>query len=123
MDIFGKIIGKIIVSIPDKYEKTVKERLGKLIDKVEFIRNVNEIMIVPKNVNKGSGVIMALQYLKIDSDKTVVIGDGENDIDMFLNPGYKIALANSKDKLKELANHITRFPSTNGIREIIGKLR
>ena len=123
LDIFGKIIGKIIVSIPDKYEKTVKERLGKLIDKVEFIRNVNEIMIVPKNVNKGSGVIMALQYLKIDSDKTVVIGDGENDIDMFLNPGYKIALANSKDKLKELANHITRFPSTNGIREIIGKLR
>lgn len=45
-----------------------------------------------------------MQYLKIDLNKTIIIGDGENDVEMFLNLGFKIVLSNAHPKLKRLAN-------------------
>ena len=90
---------------------------------VSFVKNVDEVMVVPMGVDKGLGLRIAMQYLNIDPDKTIIIGDGENDVDMFLNPGFKIALANANKKLKKLANHTTLGPSTEGIREIIRKLK
>jgi hydroxymethylpyrimidine pyrophosphatase-like HAD family hydrolase len=56
-------------------------------------------------------------------NKTILVGDGENDIDMFLLPGFKIALDNAHPKLKKLANQVTNSPSTKGIKEIISKLK
>ena len=52
-----------------------------------------------------------------------MIGDGENDEDMFLNPGFKIALANATKKLKRLANQVTAKPATEGVREVLEKLK
>ncbi|MBS3097457.1 HAD hydrolase family protein, partial [Candidatus Woesearchaeota archaeon] len=46
-----------------------------------------------------------------------------NDVDMFMNPGFKVALANSHEKLKRLANQVTKEPSINGVREVIRKLK
>ena len=47
----------------------------------------------------------------------------ENDVDMFLNPGFKIALANSNAQLKKFANQVTKAPAAKGVREVIKKLR
>ena len=110
------------MSIRAEYEKQVREKLGALVNKVSFYRNVNEVMVLPRDVDKGLGLRIAMQYLNIDMDKTIVIGDGENDIGMFLNPGFKIAVSNAHPRLKKLANQVTEKPSTQGIREIIKKL-
>ena len=119
----GTTIGKVITSSKAKDEEFIKEKLGKLAEKVSFIKNVNEIMILPLGVDKGVGLRIAMRYLNIDMDKTIVIGDGENDISMFMNPGIKIALSNATEKLKKLADHITKNPSTKGMREIIAQIR
>lgn len=116
-------IGKVIASNDINHLQIIKKNLGKLTDKVHFVENVDEIMTLPLGVDKGLGLRVAMQYLNIDMDKTILIGDGENDIDMFLNPGFKIALANANQKLKKLANEVTENPSTNGIREIINKIK
>ena len=116
-------IGKVIVSIRKKFEKKVRSKISKYEKNVRFSRNVDEIMIVPVYVDKGLGVRLAMQYLNIDFDKTIVIGDGENDVDMFLNPGFKIALANANEKLKKLANQVTINASVKGVLEIITKLK
>jgi len=123
LNISKKVIGKIIVSINNKSVPLVKEKLGKLSERVKFVRNVNETMIIPLDVDKGNGLQLAMQYLNIDMEKTIIIGDGENDVDMFLNPGFKIALANANKKLKKLANQVTEKCSTSGIKEIIEKLK
>lgn len=119
----GTTIGKVIASINAKYEHMVKKKLGTLIEHLSFVRNVDEVMVIPQGVDKGLGLRVALQYLNIDMDKTIIVGDAENDIDMFLNPGFKIALVNAHKKLKKLANQITEWPSTKGVREIIQKLK
>ncbi len=119
----GTTIGKVIASNSVKDFQKIKKKLGKLADKVKFVKNVNEVMTTPADVDKGVGLRLAMRYLNIDMDKTIVVGDGENDVDMFLNPGFKIALANANKKLKKLANEVTKKPSTKGIREIIKKLK
>lgn len=116
-------IGKVIVSISSKDEELVREKIGKYADHVEFIKNVDEIMILPRGVGKGDGVISALKSLNIDMDKVILVGDGENDVDMFLNPGFKVALANAVPKLKSLATHVTKNPSTKGMYELIEDLK
>jgi len=114
--------GRVITSNKIEYEKFIRKELGNIADKVCFVKNVDEIMVTPINVNKGLGLRLAMQYLNIDMEKTIVVGDGENDVDMFLNPGFKVALSNSDKKLKKLANQITKDPSTMGVKEIIRQL-
>ena len=119
----GVIIGKIIISIPEEHEKIVMKNIEKYLGNVQIIRNVDEIMILPKGVDKGTGVRLALKYFDIDIEKTIVVGDGENDVEMFSNPGFKVALQNAHPSLKALANTITKYSSTRGIREILEKIK
>ena len=116
-------IGKVITSNSIEHLPILKEKLGKLADNVKFVRNVNEIMVLPSGVDKGLGLRIAMQHLNIDMEKAIIVGDGENDVDMFLNPGFKIALSNANEKLKRLANQVTETPSTKGMREVIKKLK
>ena len=79
-------------------------------------------MILPKHVNKGIGVKMALDYLELDGENTLVVGDAENDVDLFGVPGYKVAVSNAHPRLKMLADEITEHPASAGMREIVDKL-
>ncbi len=119
----GTTLGKVITSNRFEDAGIIKEKLGKIANKVHFVKNVDELMVTPIGVDKGLGLRVAMQYLNIDLDKTIVIGDGENDVDMFLNPGFKVALANSNEKLKKLSNQVTKKPSVHGVREVIKKLK
>ena len=119
----GTTTGKVAVTLPTKYEEEVIELLGKTAQHIVFSHNVDETILVPEGVNKGLGVRLVMQHLNVDLDKTICIGDGENDIDLFLNPGFKIAVANAHPKLKELANQVTEKPRTQGVREIIEKIK
>ncbi|MCK5452005.1 MAG: HAD hydrolase family protein, partial [Candidatus Aenigmarchaeota archaeon] len=118
----GTMAGKVIVRARAVDEQLIKEKLGKLNEKVTIIKNANEIMIVPINVDKGLGLRIAMRYLNIDMDKTIVIGNGENSQSMFMNPGIKIALSNAAEKLKKLADHVTKNTSTKGMRELITQI-
>ncbi|RLG14927.1 MAG: hypothetical protein DRN66_00610 [Candidatus Nanohalarchaeota archaeon] len=119
----GTTVGKVIVSNRIEDKEFIIKKLGKIAEHVKFCRNENEIMVLPIKVDKGVGLRLAMMYMNIDMDKTIVIGNGENDIDIFLNPGFKIALDNSDEKLKKLANHVTKSPTTKGIIEIIKGLK
>jgi hydroxymethylpyrimidine pyrophosphatase-like HAD family hydrolase len=117
------VIGKVITSNRAEDEEIIRQKLGKLINYVDFVKNVDEIMIVPRNVTKGLGLKLAMQYLNSDMNKSIIVGEGENDIDMFMDPGFKVALANADEKLKKLANQVTEKPATQGVRELIEKLK
>ena len=116
------VIGEVIVSVKAKYYSKVKKALGPLLRELNAVRNVDDMMLMPFNTDKGYGLRLAMQYLNIDMESTIIIGDGENDVDMFVNPGYKVALANSHPRLKQLAHEVTKGKATRGVREIIKKL-
>ena len=118
----GAKTGKVMASVRVADKQFIKEKLGKLNEKVSFIKNANEIMVLPSDVDKGMGLRIAMRYLNIDLDKTIVIGNGETSQSMFMNPGIKIALFNATKKLKKLANYVTKRPSTKGMREIMDSM-
>ncbi|MCS7129999.1 MAG: phosphoglycolate phosphatase, partial [Archaeoglobaceae archaeon] len=64
------------------------------------------------NVSKGKALEFIAKHLGIDVKEFAVIGDSENDIEMFKVAGFRIAVANADERLKELADLIT--PSNNG---------
>ncbi len=115
--------GDVIISCPAEQTKKIKNVLGKLNRRLNFRLNVDKLMILPKEVDKGKGLAVALSYLNIKQEKTVIVGDGENDVDMFNVQGFKVALANAHPKLKKLANQITTMPSSEGVMEVINKLK
>ena len=116
-------IGKVIISCYVEDFKKIKKVLSKLSHRIEYIQNVDKMMMLPKGINKGRGLEMALNHLDIDGEKTIIVRDGENDKDMFNIPGFKVALANANPLLKKLANQVTESSYYNGVIEIINKLK
>ena len=51
--------------------------------------------------NKGNAIRKLLEILEIRKDETIAIGDDNNDLPMFEEVGYKVAMANAIDIVKE----------------------
>ena len=55
-----------------------------LAKKFDFIRSEKTLYeILPKGIGKGVSIINLCKHLNIDVDKTIAIGDYNNDISMF----------------------------------------
>jgi len=120
---FPANFGNAIISVSKAFEIKLKEILEGIISYIGFRTNVDEVMVLPRGIDKGLSVKLALNYLGIDPKRTLIIGDGENDIDLFTSPGFKVAVANADERLKLFADEVTIKPSTQGVLEIIEKLR
>jgi phosphoglycolate phosphatase (TIGR01487 family) len=120
---FPAIISNGIISVSKLLESKIMELLNSMKKYIGYKTNVDEVMILPRGIDKGVTLKLALNYLDLDPKKAIIIGDGENDIDLFKTPGYKIAVSNAHDRLKLFADEVTKNPSTAGVREVIEKLR
>ena len=74
------------------------------------------------NVSKGNAIKRLCDYLKIDLDNTMAIGDSGNDIEMFEVCKYKVAVDNADVKVKEKANIYTASNNEDGVRKILEKI-
>lgn len=78
--------------------------------------------IFNKSCSKGS----AIKYIKqIETNKKVkyyAFGDGLNDLEMFKEVDYSIAMGNGCEQLKEIASYVTDHINDNGIYKALKKL-
>jgi phosphoglycolate phosphatase-like HAD superfamily hydrolase len=58
----------------------------------------------------------ALELTNSDAQNCIAIGDHINDLDMFNSVGYKIAMDNACNELKEQANFITKSNDDDGVK-------
>lgn len=63
--------------------------------------------IIPSNVSKSNALEILGNYLKINIDEILAIGDNLNDLDMVKKAGIGIALNNAYPTLKQVANYTT----------------
>ena len=118
-----------------------KENLSKATE--ELKKNIEDILIIPiskfmaKNgeyvyesyyiefnaggITKGNGITSLSEYLNIKSEELIVIGDGQNDSSMFELDGFKIAMENGVETLKNKADYITGTNNENGVAKAIKK--
>lgn len=70
-------------------------------------------------INKGTGIEKACEYLGISPKEVAHVGDGENDLDAFRVVGYRVAVAQAPESLKEKADYVTQKPYGDGGAEAI----
>lgn len=75
-----------------------------------FILNV-----LKEDVSKSLAIKKVLEYFSIDKSEAIAFGDGENDIDMLELVGLGIAMGNGNEKLKQVADFVTKKSSEDGI--------
>ena len=68
-------------------------------------------------VDKGSGLMKALDMLNADLEDTIALGDSETDVPLFRIVKNNIAVNNSISELKEIAKIITTKNSGEGVLE------
>lgn len=104
-----KEIYKMYVSIPEEQEEklTTKEKVGHLRFEKEYL------MFQPDA--KREGILRMLQYAGGKPEDVVVFGDDYNDINMFDERFYRIAMGNGCDELKAKADYIADKNINDGI--------
>lgn len=89
---------------------------------IEFDQTTYCLDIMPLNITKAEAIKELLKYLKIDASDAIAIGDGNNDVEMFQSVGYKIALENSVQPLKDIADMITKSNNNSGVAFALNEL-
>ncbi len=65
--------------------------------------------------NKAFGIRKIMDHLGADYADVIVFGDAKNDVSMFVDDWYKVAMGNACDEVKALADLITEDVITDGI--------
>lgn len=71
--------------------------------------------VLQEEVSKSLAIHKVLTYFDIKPNEAIAFGDGENDIDMLECVGLGIAMGNGHDKLKKVADYVTKKSSEDGI--------
>ena len=104
-----KTIYKMYVSIPEAEEErlTTKEKVGHLRFEKEYL------MFQPDA--KREGILKMLSYAGGTPENVVVFGDDYNDLDMFDERFFKVAMGNGCEALKEKADYVADENVKDGI--------
>ena len=107
--------GEVLIACTARHDAVVLEELSKVQLDCQIARNRNEIMVVPAGVSKGSGVVQALDALRVSPHNAVAIGDAENDFSMFDRCELGVAVSNALPPLKSHADVVLDLPAGEGV--------
>lgn len=94
-----------------------------LYNDFSYIRSERELYeIIPKGIGKGVSLEKIAKHLNIDINKTVAIGDYNNDISMFKSAKAGIAVANACPEALEAADFITVSNEEDAIAQVISDI-
>ncbi|HLS20188.1 MAG TPA: Cof-type HAD-IIB family hydrolase [Bacillota bacterium] len=79
------------------------------------------IDILPEGGSKAIGVNKVMEALNLDHANSYAIGDGMNDLEMLQEVGTGIAMGNSVEPLKEVANYVTNSVNNDGVMQALKK--
>lgn len=100
-----------------------KDKIYKELQKNNLKLNVvnlsRHLEITPEKTNKGIALIWLCDYLDVDKDCVMAIGDSENDISMLEIAGYSYAMDNSNTTVKQSVKYFTSDVKQNGLGEAI----
>lgn len=103
--------------------------LKKLEKESDSIPNINKFFSSPilyefgrLGVDKGSALKELCRLLNIDIKEAIAVGDNYNDISMIEQAGLGIAVSNSENEVKEIADYITISSNNDSpFKEIVEK--
>lgn len=107
--------GRVIVATTSNHAATLSTLIKSNHLAYEVILNKDSAMVLPTGVHKGSGLSWVLNRLGLNEKQVIVVGDGENDSDLFSVSGFRVAVANAVPELKSIADWVTPAAAGLGI--------
>lgn len=115
-------VGRVLLATSRRHEATVRATIDALGLPLQVIANLGGVMILPDGVDKATGLRVALGELGLSPERTIGVGDAENDEHLLACCGFAVAVANAIPSLKEQADWITTRPEGAGVEELVGHL-
>lgn len=119
-------VSKVVISGTSSLD-AIKNKILKLLDvdvltikkygeyKDRIINKEYEYLdIIPKNTSKDSALNFLSNYLKINKNDILAIGDNLNDLSLIQNAGIGVAVNNAYAELKQVAKFTTKAPVEDG---------
>jgi hydroxymethylpyrimidine pyrophosphatase-like HAD family hydrolase len=101
--------------------RDVLEREG--LERLTFLPTYADTTILPKDISKGSGLLWAKKYLRLEDEPVAAVGDNDQDVDMFRASDIAFAPANSSRSVREFAAtgkcKLMRQPYQRGLLEAV----
>ena len=115
-------VGHSIVATVEPYEHQVLAAIRDLGLEWHVIFNKGSVMALPADVTKATGLVPALGVLGVSADRTVGVGDAENDQAFLRMCGLAVAVDNALPAVKEMADVVTAGARGAGVSELIARL-
>jgi hydroxymethylpyrimidine pyrophosphatase-like HAD family hydrolase len=115
-------IGHSIVATVEPHEHAVLAAIHALGLEWHIIFNKGSVMALPSGVTKATGLGPALEELAIAAERTVGVGDAENDHAFLAACGLAVAVSNALDSVKQGADLVTAGARGAGVAELIDRL-
>lgn len=115
-------LGQVIVATWHPHETAALEVIQEMGLDLHITFNKGAVMILPPEINKGSGLRAALSELRVSSHNTLSVGDAENDLAMFSFSECSAAVANALPTVKSHASLTTRADHGQGVIELLDRL-
>ncbi len=119
-------LSPFIVNLSFEEVTLLKEKLEKLYKDCAFtvVRSDNSygMNITSLKATKHTGVLKFLEIMDLKPDEVVGCGDGYNDYPLLSACGYKVAMGDAPQELKDIADLIVPPQSEDGILEVFSKV-
>ncbi|QGQ94253.1 HAD family phosphatase [Paenibacillus psychroresistens] len=116
-----KIYYKIYVQDDDAKLTAIMEDLKAIPVQIHPSDNHN-IEITNLQANKGEALRFLKQHLNIAKESVIAIGNHDNDLPMFAEAGYSVAVENAPLYVQERANMVTKHCEEDGVAHAIDVL-
>ncbi|WP_405290459.1 phosphoglycolate phosphatase [Methanobrevibacter sp.] len=109
------------------YKTLAREKLEEALndfkyrDEIEIYDSGFALHVTDKRVNKGTSLRYLCERNGINMENVMAIGDSQNDEDFLKEAGYKIAVGNAEDKLKQISTYTCEKMYGDGVAEAIEK--
>jgi len=115
-------VGEVIVATLVPWEHAVREAIDALSLELDVVLNKHALMVLPRGVDKASGLRAALDDLGLSASEVVGVGDAENDRAFLATCGCSVAVANAIDSLRAQVDVVTRGEAGEGVIEIVRRI-
>ena len=115
-------VGHSIVATVQPYEHEVLAAIRDLGLEWHVIFNKGAVMALPAGITKATGLGPALSAIGVDPERTVGVGDAENDQAFLRMCGLAVAVANALPAVKETADVVTTGVRGAGVAELLARL-
>ena len=78
--------------------------------------------VVPPDIDKGAGLKVLLEHLKLSPSQLIAFGDSYNDIPMIRFAGMGVAMGNAPQVVKDAADHIAPTNDEEGVARTLEEL-